>query len=88
MYSIDDSKVNKLLRELESHCNQKPHVIEIYDFNVTLPTGCDQRMNVDIRVMAKEDDTLEVIRVKRNGKSATTIDVLCVQRYVGWVHGY
>lgn len=70
------------MRELENHCNQKPHVIEIYDFNVTLPTSCDPRMKADVRVIAKEDDTLEVIRVKKNGTKAITIDVLCVQRYV------
>ncbi|KAL5476108.1 hypothetical protein EMCRGX_G026014 [Ephydatia muelleri] len=75
--SIDATKVEMLNRELEQLC-QKKHVVEVYNFTVTLPFT-DQRKSVEVRVVAM-DGTLKIVRVKKNEKRAAAIDVLCLNR--------
>ena len=69
-----------LNRELEQLC-QKKHVVEVYNFRITLPST-DQRKPVEVRVVAMDDGTLKIVRVKKNEKRAAAIDVLCLHRCV------
>lgn len=76
---IDDSNVSSLRKELKSYCGQG-HTVEIYDFDITLQTSVDPRMQVGVRVFSRGDGTLEVIRVKTNQTKVTTFDIMCLQR--------
>ena len=82
MCRIDPTKVEALATELKSHCSEK-HVLEIYSFTITLhvPAG-DKRKKVDVQVVAMEDGTLKVIRVKKNESRAAVIDVVYMHRCV------
>ena len=80
MCSIDATKVESLIKELESLCSEK-YVTEIYNFNTTQPAG-NERKSVDVRVVVMEDGNLKVIRVKKNERRAAAIDVMCLHRCV------
>ena len=80
MCSIDATKVEYLIKELESLCSEK-YVTEIYNFNTTQPAG-NERERVDVRVVVMEDGTLKIIMVKKNERRAAAIDVMCLHRCV------
>ena len=85
MCSIDATKVESLIKELESQCSEK-YILEIYNFNTTQPAG-NERKSVDVRVAVMEDGNLKIIRVKKNERRAAAIDVMCLHRCVA-VHLY